>query len=93
MYTRANIVPQWLTVNDFRTDPVLVRKIRRIQDAGIEDDDSDDDVQAPRREVRQIDGNDDMPDSSRLQVPGSQPPPQSSVIEDLGDPSDSEMST
>jgi hypothetical protein len=94
MYARADIASQMLTINDVRTDPILVRRIKRMQQAELEGDSSDDDVQAPRREVQQIDGSDDMPDSSsRVRIPGSQQPPQSSIIEDLGDPSDSEMST
>ncbi|KAG9187534.1 E3 SUMO-protein ligase NSE2 [Alternaria panax] len=91
----VNGCDKMLTLNDVRTDTILVRKIKRMQQAELEGDDSDDDVQAPRRESQQTDGSDDdMPDApSRLQAPGTQQPPQSSVIEDLGDPSDSEMST
>jgi hypothetical protein len=48
----------------------------------------DDDVQAPRLDTfqLQLDGADD----SKMQIPSTQQPPQSSIIEDLGDPSDEE---
>jgi hypothetical protein len=84
-----------LTANDVRTDPILVRRIKRMQQAELEGDSSDDDVKVPRREIQKIDGSDDdMPDaSSNLQAPRTRQPTQSSNIEDLGDPSDSEMST
>jgi hypothetical protein len=82
-----------LTKDDVRKDTVIARKIKRVQDAELEDDSSDDEVQAPRREIQQVDGSDDLPGSpERLQVPASQQPPESSIVEDLGSPSESEMS-
>ena len=45
-----------------------------------DDDDDDDEVQAPQTQYTQ-DGR------SASRVPSTQPPPQSSIIEDLGDPS------
>ncbi|KAF9697987.1 hypothetical protein EKO04_004487 [Ascochyta lentis] len=79
---------QHLSAEDLRSDPILVRKIRRMQRAELEesqldsDAEDDDEVQAPQRS--QVSGRGD----SKLQVPSSQQPPQSSIIEDLGDPSD-----
>ncbi|RYO41340.1 hypothetical protein AA0111_g994 [Alternaria arborescens] len=91
----VNGCDKMLTANDVRTDPILVRRIKRMQQAELEGDSSDDDVKVPRREIQKIDGSDDdMPDaSSNLQAPRTRQPTQSSNIEDLGDPSDSEMST
>ncbi|KAF1359243.1 hypothetical protein EJ07DRAFT_43050, partial [Lizonia empirigonia] len=65
---------QQLSVEDLRSDPILIRKIKRMQQAELEarlsdtDEDDDDDVM----------------------VPATQQPPQSSIIEDLGDPGDEE---
>jgi hypothetical protein len=83
-----------ITRLEVRADPLLIRKIRRMQqaEAAAAEDSSDDEVQAPRRDMQQLDGRDDEPESSRLQVPATQQLTQSSIIEDLGDPSDSEMS-
>jgi hypothetical protein len=45
----------------------------------------------PSQGPRHLDGsNDARASSSRLQVPSTQPPHQSSIIEDLGDPSEDE---
>jgi hypothetical protein len=80
-----------LTKDDVHSDPILVRKIKRMQQAEAADDEdsSDDELQAPRREIQQLDGSDDEPQSSsRLQVPATQQPSQSSINEDLGSPSD-----
>ncbi|KAL1801307.1 hypothetical protein ACET3X_001649 [Alternaria dauci] len=90
----VNGCDKMLTANDVRTDPILVRRIKRMLQADHEGDSSDDDVQAPRQEIQQIDGSDDdMPDApSGLQASGTQQPPQSSIIEGLGDPSESQMS-
>ena len=76
-----------LTRDDVQSDPILVRKIKRMQraEAANDEESSDDEVQAPRREIQQLDGSDD-------DVPATQQPPQSTIIEDLGDPSDSDMS-
>lgn len=76
------VFPQFLAANDFRTDPIIIRKIKRIQQAEREaaEESSDDDAQA-----------DDIDQSSsHLHVPSRQQPPQSSIVEDLGDPSDSD---
>jgi hypothetical protein len=82
-----------LTKEDVRSDPIIARRIRRMQKAELEGDSSEDEVQAPRQDIRQIDGSDDVTETpSRLQVSGTQQPPESSIVEDLGDPSDSEMS-
>jgi hypothetical protein len=90
--TCANIEIQNLTLNDLRSDPILIRKIRRMQQAEAADaeNSSDDEAaRAPKRGTRQLDGSNDMPDpSSRVQIQSTQ---QSSIIEDLGDPSDDEQ--
>ncbi|KAJ4358800.1 hypothetical protein N0V95_002722 [Ascochyta clinopodiicola] len=81
---------QHLSAEDLRSDPILVRKIRRMQRAELEesqidsDAEDDDEVQAPASSQMSGHGN------SKIQVPSSQQPPQSSIIEDLGDPSDEE---
>jgi hypothetical protein len=41
-------------------------------------------------ETKNFDGSNDVPDSSAIQVPSTQQPPQASIIEDLCDPSDGE---
>jgi hypothetical protein len=81
-----------ITRLEVQPDVVLIRKIRRMQqaEAAETEDSSDDEVQAPCRDIQQLDGSDDEPESLRLQVPATQQPPQSSIIEDLGDPSDSD---
>jgi hypothetical protein len=81
---------QQLSSEDLRSDPILVRKIQRMQRAELEesqmdsdgDDDDDDDVEGPQSS--HINEHDD----SMLQVPSTQQSPQSSIIEDLGDPRD-----
>jgi hypothetical protein len=80
-----------LTNDDVRSDPIIVRRIRRLQQAEAADaeDSSEDEVQAPRRETMQLDGSNDEP---QLPVRATQRPPQSSIVEDLGAPSDSDMS-
>ncbi|KAL6709870.1 hypothetical protein ACN47E_000655 [Coniothyrium glycines] len=73
---------QFLSTNDFRSDPIIIRKIKRIQQAEREaaEESSDDE-----------DLSDDIEQSeSTLHVPSTQQPPQSSIVEDLGDPSDSD---
>ncbi|KAI4685942.1 uncharacterized protein J4E88_003779 [Alternaria novae-zelandiae] len=88
----VNGCSQLLTKDDVRKDTIIARRIKRMLAAELEGDDSDEEVQAPR-EAQQVDGSDDLSGSaSRLQVPGTQQPPESSIIEDLGSPSDSEMS-
>ncbi|KAF1912108.1 zinc-finger of the MIZ type in Nse subunit-domain-containing protein [Ampelomyces quisqualis] len=87
--TRAVTCPQTgcdknLTLNDFRIDPILVRKIGRIQNAAAAEaeESSDEEDQAPRGST--------SGSSAKLQVPSTQQPPQSSIIEDFGDPSEDE---
>jgi hypothetical protein len=65
--------------------------MQQAEAADAEDSSDDEAVQAPKRNVRQLDGSNDarhLP--SRLQIPSTQQPPQSSIVEDLGDPSDDE---
>ncbi|KAL5118611.1 hypothetical protein ACEQ8H_003462 [Pleosporales sp. CAS-2024a] len=85
---------QNLTLKDLRSDPILIRKIKRMQQAEAADaeESSDDEaVQAPRTATRQVDGNNDTPRSpSRQDATLSQQPPVSTIIEDLGDPSEDE---
>lgn len=81
-----------LTKDDVRKDTIIARRIKRMLAAELEGDDSDEEVQAPD-EAQQVDGSDDLSGSaSRLQALGPQQPPESSIVEDLGSPSDSEMS-
>jgi hypothetical protein len=84
-----------LTADDLRPDPVLIRKIRRLQQAALEEsqmdlDDDDDDEEAPPSS--QANGSAVRGAGAReaSRIPSTQPPPQSSIIEDLGDPSDEE---
>ncbi|KAF2026582.1 hypothetical protein EK21DRAFT_115638 [Setomelanomma holmii] len=71
---------QLLAAADVRSDPILIRKIHRMQqaEAAEAEESSDEEVQVTRRPN---DGED-----SKLQVPGTQ----QSIVEDLGDPSDVE---
>ncbi|KAF2624600.1 hypothetical protein BU25DRAFT_413502 [Macroventuria anomochaeta] len=77
------------SAEDLRSDPILVRKIKRMQRAELEesqmdsdgDEDDEDDVQAPQSSQPNRSG-------SRVQVSSTQQPSQSSIIEVLGDPSD-----
>jgi hypothetical protein len=71
-------------------DPILVRKIKRMQRAELEEtqldsDDDDDEMQAPAPVSSRPTG---QVADVKMQVASSQAPPQSSIIEDLGDPSD-----
>lgn len=84
---------QMLTANDLNPDPILVRKIKRMQQEKAreaEESDAEDDQElsisqqttsAPRPRIK-------ASPSSRLQVLSTQEPPQSSIVDDLGDPSD-----
>lgn len=68
-------------------DPILVRKIKRMQRAELEEtqlDSDDDEVQAPEPVSSRPTG---RVADVKMQVASSQAPPQSSIIEDLGDPS------
>ncbi|KAI8931784.1 hypothetical protein NX059_011421 [Plenodomus lindquistii] len=66
---------QMLTVHDLRSDPILIRKINRLIKAEAEGaEDSEEEEEGTEM------------DSSRMQIPGTQ----QTVIEDLGDPSDSD---
>ena len=85
-----------LTINDLSHDPILVRKIKRMQqekareaeDSDAEDDDRELSVSqqptAPAQPQIKISS------SSRHQIPATQEPPRSSVVDDLGDPTDEE---
>ncbi|KAH7074086.1 zinc-finger of the MIZ type in Nse subunit-domain-containing protein [Paraphoma chrysanthemicola] len=78
---------QMLTQADLRSDPILIRKIKRMQQAEAaqaEESSEDEEVVRPK-DHRVPNGS-----NSRLQVPSTQQPPQSSIVEDLGDPSDDE---
>lgn len=84
---------QNLTLNDLRHDPILIRKIKRMQQAEAaeaEESSEDEAVQAPRAGARPMNVKSTSALPSRTQVPSTQQPPQSSMIEDLGDPSDDE---
>lgn len=75
---------QNLTLKDFRVDPLIVRKIKRIQEAeaAAAQESSDEEEQVPRARKS-------VP-APKLEVPSTQQPHQSSIIEDLGDPSEDE---
>jgi hypothetical protein len=64
-------------------------------EAADAEDSSDGEANQPSSQVpRHLDGSNDTPaSSSRLQVRSTQLPPQSSIIEDLGDPSDDESAS
>ena len=63
--------------------------MQQAEAAEAEESSEDEAVQAPRAGTRLSDNVKSTPAaSSRLQVPSTQRPPQSSIIEDLGDPSD-----
>lgn len=66
-----------------------MRKIKRMQRAELEetqlDSDDDDEMQAPAPVSSRPTG---RVADVKMQVASSQAPPQSSIIEDLGDPSD-----
>jgi hypothetical protein len=71
-----------LKLTDLRADPLITRKIKRMQaiEANEQAESSDDDeVQAPQNTAQQV------------QVAATQQPPQSSIIEDLGEPSEDEL--
>jgi hypothetical protein len=91
------MLQQNLTLQDLRSDPILIRKIKRMQKAeaaGAEDSSDDEAAQTSRRGAQQVDGSNDTPKSSlRPQVPRTQQPPRSSTVEDLGDPSEDESAS
>jgi hypothetical protein len=64
--------------------------MQQAEAAEGEESSDDEDAQPPSRGPRHLDGSNDTPTSSRLQVTPTQPPPQSSIVEDLGDPSEDE---
>ncbi|RMZ68731.1 F-actin-capping subunit alpha [Pyrenophora seminiperda CCB06] len=60
---------QLLTKDDLRSDPILIRKIKRMQqrdEVPDEEEDSDDQVQAPRRDVEEYDSETDQKSSMQL---------------------------
>jgi|TARA_R110002003_G_scaffold62_9_gene5623 hypothetical protein len=77
---------QMLTQGDLRSDPILIRKIKRMQqaEAAEAEESSDDEKQVPRRKDQEFAGS----SGSGLRAPSTQHPPRSSIVEDLGDPSD-----
>lgn len=76
-----------ISAGDLHENPVLIRKIKRMQKAEAqrleEAEDSDMDDDAPRNADDSF-----TQDDSSLQVPVTQQPPRSSEVVDLGDPSD-----
>ncbi|CAO2647637.1 Nn.00g085590.m01.CDS01 [Neocucurbitaria sp. VM-36] len=85
---------QTLTAADLRADPILIRKIKRMQQAeadAAEESSDDEEIESSRLSAHQVDGSHVAPVStSGLQVPSSQQPPSASIVEDLGSPSDSD---
>lgn len=78
-----------LTANDLRSDPILIRKIKRMQQAEADEgeESSDDETRAPSQSDPQSKSSNGAPQSSsRLEVSETQ----QGIIEDLGDPSDSD---
>ncbi|KNG50783.1 chromosomal organization and dna repair protein [Stemphylium lycopersici] len=81
---------QLLTAKDVDSNKVLIRKIKRLQEAEAEaEESSDDEERAPRRNIQQLDS-DDAPESSSQQPASGTQPPRSSNVEGLGDASDSD---
>jgi hypothetical protein len=72
---------QVLKQEDLRSDPVTIRAIRRLQASRDAESSDDDEVQAPRNTAL------------HTQVLATQQPPQSSIIEDPGEPSENEPMT
>ncbi|KAF1923019.1 uncharacterized protein M421DRAFT_76501 [Didymella exigua CBS 183.55] len=68
---------QQLSAEDLHSDPILTRKIRRLLQAQLDDDDDDD-------------GDDDEDEDEEEEEEEEEELPQSSIIEDLGDPSEDE---
>jgi hypothetical protein len=69
-------------LDDLRSDAILVRKIKRMQqaEAAQAEESSDDEA-----ETKHFSGSNNAPSSSAMLQPS-----QASIIEDLGDPSDAE---
>ncbi|KAH9879638.1 hypothetical protein IAQ61_001457 [Plenodomus lingam] len=68
---------QLLTAGDLRRDPILIRRIRRLiraEEEGLEEDEDEEE------------GEDAMEEDEEVKIPGTQ----HTVIEDLGDPSDTD---
>ncbi|KAF1953221.1 hypothetical protein CC80DRAFT_551615 [Byssothecium circinans] len=80
---------QTLTKDDLRHDPILARKLQRMMKAereqAAESDHEDVDHYENRHGSSSV--KPEPISSSRLRVPATQQPPQSSVVEDLGSPS------
>ncbi|KAH7397330.1 zinc-finger of the MIZ type in Nse subunit-domain-containing protein [Pyrenochaeta sp. MPI-SDFR-AT-0127] len=85
---------QILTAADLRADPILIRKIKRMQQAEAEEAEESSDeeeIQAPQWKPQRLDGSFVSSQlSNRLRVSASQQPPTSSIVEDLGTPSESD---
>lgn len=63
--------------------------MQQAEAAEAEESSEDEAIQAPRADTNRLDHVKDTPtSSSRPHVPSKQQPPKSSIIEDLGDPSD-----
>ncbi|KAF2995379.1 hypothetical protein E8E13_003940 [Curvularia kusanoi] len=87
------VCDQQLSAADLRVDPIIARKIKRMQLAELEEtqldsdeDDNDDSDTKPMQAPRASHPHGRA--GSNMQVPSSQQPPRSSIIEDHGDPSD-----
>lgn len=76
-----------LTQADLRSDPILIRKIKRMQQAeAVQAEESSGDEEVVRPKDQKVPNG----SNSRVQILSTQQPPQSSIVEDLGDPSDDE---
>jgi hypothetical protein len=64
-----------LTLNDLRSDPILIRKIKRMQQteaAEAEESSDDEKFEAPSRSASRLDSSSDVPGSSfGLQAPAT----------------------
>jgi hypothetical protein len=84
---------QMLTATDLHHDPILVRKIKRLQAQATriaeESDIDDDEDEVQHRGSQKVRGGNVKaePKSSRMQVPATQEPLMVSQVEDLGSPS------
>jgi hypothetical protein len=84
-----------LAATDLHEDLVLIRKIKRMQQAEAQEgaeSDSEDEVAAPRASLPKEEEDDDVDEKmSDAGVPATQAPPRSSIVVDLGDSSDEDV--
>ncbi|KAL1610494.1 hypothetical protein SLS60_002163 [Paraconiothyrium brasiliense] len=85
---------QMLRTQDLHPDPVLMRKIKRLQQAKAreaeDEPDEEKELSVSQRPTPSVQPPIKNSPSSRLQVPATQEPPESSIVDDLGSSSDEE---